>query len=318
MKTYSVNKQDEGQTLEKYVKKVLSNAPLGFIYKLFRKKDIRINNHWEDKKAIVHDGDIVSIYITDAQFEEFNQIKVVEPSLELEPMIVYEDENVLIVNKPRGLLVQKDKPNSKALDDMVIAYLLAKKEYLPSETFTPGPAHRIDRNTAGLVIFGKNIATLQYLMELIKDKEEIGKHYIALVKGTVETDGVVDAPLKKNEETSLVKVTSKKDGGKPAKTIYHVIKTIKDYSLLDITLVTGRTHQIRVHMAYINHPVIGDNKYGDFALNKYFEKEFGFKNQFLVASRLDFGSLRYPLSSLSKQKIEIPLPKELDEILSKI
>lgn len=320
MVQFKVSKEESGQTLEKYVKKVLNYAPLSFIYKLFRKKDIKINGHWADMKTIINEGDEIKIYATDEQLSSFTKEKELVKEDVISDLIVYEDENVLIVNKPRNLLVIKDETNQKSLNDMVLSYLYLKGEYDPKVdlAFTPGPAHRIDRNTSGLVIFGKNIKTLQYLYQVIKEKEVISKHYIALVKGIVESDGEVNAPLKKDESTNKVVVAAKNDGGKEAKTSYHVIKAFNDYTLLDLTLYTGRTHQIRVHMAYIGHPLVGDAKYGDYQVNHQFEKEYHFKNQFLHASEIHFGQLEAPLQYLSKKCFKVPLNDEFNDIINKM
>ncbi|MCR4879729.1 MAG: RluA family pseudouridine synthase [Bacilli bacterium] len=318
MKKYIVKKDESGQTLEKYVKKIMPAVPLSVIEKLFRKKDIKINGHRKDKKAIISPDDEVSIYITDADYDRFNsEKKEIVASNYIEQFIVYEDENILIVNKPRGMLVQKDKASGKALDDFVLSYLKYKNEYIEdNKAFTPGPAHRLDRNTAGLVIFGKNIATLQYLMSIMQDKNRIEKRYLALVKGKVDKPGKIDVPLKKIENKSLVKVDKVTNGAKEAITLYEPIKVYKDYTLLSVRLLTGRTHQIRVHMAYINHPVIGDNKYGDFLLNKEIEKKYGLTNQFLVANFLKFHNLDYPLDYLSEKEFEIGVPNNIVQILN--
>ena len=321
MITKNINEKESGITLEKYVRKVLNTAPLSFIYKLFRKKDIKVNGHWEKEKFVLQTGDKVSIYVSDQQIEEFNKKNDYQPNDSIKDWIIYEDKNILLINKPRGVLVQKDDHSStKALDQLVIEYMMFKGEYDPQvdEGFKPGPAHRIDRNTSGIVIFGKNHASLVYLFELLKNHELIGKHYISLVCGVVEKDGVVEAPLRKNYDQKKVVVASTKDGGKPSKTIYHVLETFKEYTLLDLTLVTGRTHQIRAHMSYIRHHVVGDTKYGDFKANNYFKKEFGFENQFLHASELHFGKLEKPLDSLSNRSFKAELPEEYKTILDKL
>ena len=319
MKQFTVSKQEEGQTLEKFVKKELPQIPLSFIYKLFRKKDVRINNHWEDKKKVVHTGDVISIYISDDKLKEFETShNIIKPSNEVEKYIIYEDDNILLINKPRGLLVQKDSASSKALDDMVLSYLYMKGEYDPTSAFTPGPSHRLDRNTAGIVIFGKNIITLQYLMNIMQDKSLIEKSYQALVKGVIKEKGEINAPLKKNSLNSLVTVASIKDGGKAATTLYEPLKIYKDFTLLNVKLLTGRTHQIRVHMAYISHPVVGDNKYGDFALNKEIESKYGFKNQFLMAYKIRFNTLEAPLDYLTNREFEVPLNHDMIQILENI
>ncbi len=321
MISYKIIDTESGQTLEKYVRKVLNTAPLSFIYKLFRKKDIKVNGHWEKEKYILNVDDEVSIYVTDVQLEEFNKKNEYQPNDSIKDWIIYEDRNIILINKPRGVLVQKDDHSSdKALDQLVIEYLMFKGEYDPQKEqgFKPGPAHRIDRNTSGIVIFGKNHASLVYLFELLKNHELIGKHYISLVCGDVEEDGVVEAPLRKNFDQKKVVVASTKDGGKPSKTIYHVLEHLNGYTLLDLTLVTGRTHQIRAHMSYIRHHVVGDTKYGDFKANNFFKKEYGFENQFLHASELHFGKLEKPLENLSSKSFKAEMPEEYKELINKL
>ena len=321
MVKYVVNEKESGQTLEKYVRKVLNTAPLSYIYKLFRKKDIKVNGHWEKEKFIINENDEITIYVSDEQIEEFNKKNDYSPNDLIKDWIIYEDKNILLINKPRGVLVQKDDhSNDKSLDQLVIEYLMFKGEYDPlkDNAFKPGPAHRIDRNTSGIVIFGKNHASLVYLFELLKNHELIGKHYISLVCGNILEDGVIEAPLRKNYDQKKVVVASVKDGGKPSKTIYHVLENFKDYTLLDLTLVTGRTHQIRAHMSYIRHHVVGDTKYGDFKVNNYFKKEFNFENQFLHARKLHFGHLNKPLDYLSSKSFKADLPEEYKEVIIKL
>ena len=321
MKKFVISSQESGLSLEKYMKKVLNTAPLSFIYKTLRKKDVKVNGHWQDGKYVLSEGDEVSIYITDDQYDTFTKPLGIKANNQIEPWIIYEDKNVLLINKPRNILVQADSSNDKALDQMVVEYLMYKGEYDPlnNRGFKPGPAHRIDRNTSGIVIFGKNRDTLAYLSSLIKNHEKIEKHYTSLVCGSIKEDGYVDAPLRKNFSTKKVVVCPIKDGAKEAKTLYHVIENIKDeYTLLDLTLVTGRTHQIRVHMSYIRHHVIGDSKYGDFKVNNRLEREYGFKNQFLHASEIRFEQLDKPLSYLSNKKFLAPMPEELNNLLDKL
>ena len=317
MQVHIVNEAEGGQTLEKYVKKILATAPLSFIYKLFRKKDVKVNGHWQDKKYIISEGEEVSIYITDSQLEEFKRQVEFKELEDISSWIIYEDNNILLINKPRGVLVQKDESDSNALDEMVISYLVNKGEYNPSRdlAFTPAPAHRIDRNTAGIVIFGKNIATLRSLSQVMQDKDKVSKTYLTLVKGNIDKRIVIDKPLLKNTKTGLVSVSN---DGKEAKTIVNPIKECGDFSLVAATLLTGRTHQIRVHLSSVDHPIIGDNKYGDYSLNKEIEKKYGFSNQFLVAYKLDFVKLDEPLKYLSGKSFKIDLPSEMNDLLSKI
>ena len=194
MKTFTVSSNESGQTLEKYVRKVLKDAPLSFIYKLFRKKDIKVNGHWEKEKYVISDGEEVSVYITDSQLDEFIKKNKEHELVNISGWIVYEDDNILIINKPRGVIVQKDDGDTTPLDEMVLSYLIEKGEYDPSKDlgYTPAPSHRLDRNTAGLVVFGKNIATLRYLSKIMQDKSLIEKKYLALVVGEVNDKGEIN------------------------------------------------------------------------------------------------------------------------------
>ena len=320
MQEYIVTRDEEGQTLEKYIKKKLKSVPLSYIYKLFRKKDIKVNGVRKDMKTVVHQNDQILVYIPDDKLDSFvNEEKDIVPSREIEPYIIYEDDNILLVNKPRGMLVQKNEKNVKSLDDLVLAYLLAKGEYDPSNSaFTPGPSHRLDRNTAGIVIFGKNTLSLQCLMQNMQDKSKIQKKYLALVKGIIKKPGEINVPLKKDSINSLVKVTPIEEGGKEAVTLYKPTKIYGDFTLLEVTLLTGRTHQIRVHMSYINHPVVGDNKYGDFVLNRDINNKYHFTNQFLIAYHLKFGDLDFPLSYLKGKEFKVDMPNDMFQILNNI
>ena len=321
MKNFIVNDKESGQTLEKYIKKVLSYAPLSFIYKLFRKKDVKVNGHWQKEKYVISEGEEIMVFVTDEQLEEFKKKYNYVASDAIKDWILYEDDNVLLINKPRGVLVQKDDGyKDKPLDQMVIEYLMFKGEYDPQNdlAFKPGPAHRIDRNTSGIVIFGKNHDALAYLFELFQKHELIGKHYLCLVTGDIQEEGTVDVPLRKNFDTKKVVVAPLSSGAKTAKTIYHPIERFGDFTLLDITLVTGRTHQIRVHMSYIRHHVVGDGKYGDFKVNNMVDREYGFKNQFLHASEVHFGQLEKPLTNLSRKSFKAEMPQEYIDLLEKL
>lgn len=314
-----IDSPSDGQKAEKFVKKYLSDAPLGFIYKSFRKKDIKLNGHWIHKDAIVHAGDTLRIYVTDQQLADFKKPREVQKKA-FPYQIVYEDNNVMIVNKPKGLLVYGDDKGVRAtLGNAVLDYLYLKGEYDPSKAaFTPSPAHRLDRNTSGLVVYGKTDAALKELTDLFKERTEIEKRYLALVVGDVDHDGEVNKPLKKFEDSGLVKVCPLAEGGKTALTRYHVLKHYGDYTLLELELVTGRTHQIRVHMASINHPVVGDGKYGDFQDCRKVRALTGLDSQFLHAAKLSFKAPGGILSALDGKTFEAPLPSSLEEVLKKL
>ena len=229
--------------------------------------------------------------------------------MDIKTIIVYEDDNLLVINKPRGLLLQQDGDNSQeSLDILVSQYLNA----------TAMPIHRLDKDTSGLCIFAKNKKVADEMGKMFNDHSQIEKHYITLVAGQVDEDGVVDAPLRKSFERKKMVVAPLKSGAKTAITRYHILEKYKDYTLLDVRLLTGRTHQIRAHMSYIRHHVVGDIKYGDYKVNNIFKREFGFENQFLHANSLKFLSLKGLLNYLNNKEFSADLPPELQEILKKL
>ena len=229
--------------------------------------------------------------------------------MNIKDAIVYEDDNLLIVNKPRGLLLQQDGNDShESLDRIVTDYLKA----------TAMPAHRLDKDTSGLCVFAKNKKSADELGKIFNDHSQIEKHYLTLVSGLIEEDGVVDAPLRKSFERKKMVVAPLKSGAKSAITKYHVLDKYKDYTLLDVEILTGRTHQIRAHMSYIRHHVVGDIKYGDYKVNNIFKREFNFENQFLHAYKLKFLDTNGPLNYLKNKEFSCDLPIELQEILKKL
>lgn len=285
---YIVSFEEANQTLEKYVKRKLEAAPLSFIYKIFRKKDVKVNGKREGLKYKVVEGDEVLIYINEQQYNDFKKSGPVAKDNDVKHWIVYEDDNILVINKPKGLLVQKDKPNGVALDAMVINYYLFKHPELNEDDFLPAPCHRIDRNTSGLVIFGKTIEVIQKLMQVFKDHDEIEKNYYALVKGQTKRYQTIKLPLVKDMESGFVKVSFDDPKRKDAISEYNLIENYGNVSLINVKIITGRTHQIRVHMSYVGYPLVGDNKYGDFNLNKTMEKKYGIKEQYLHAHEIKF------------------------------
>ena len=237
-----------------------------------------------------------------------NESKDYNSNMNIKDILIYEDNNLLILNKPRGLLLQQDGSESLSLDNIVSIYL----------NMTAMPAHRLDKDTSGICVFAKNKKTADELGKIFNDHCQIEKHYLTLVFGQIGEDGVVDAPLRKSFERKKMVVAPIKSGAKPAITKYHPVKNFKDYTLLDIELLTGRTHQIRAHMSYIRHHVVGDIKYGDYKVNNIFKREFGFENQFLHAYKLKFLDIKGPLNYLKNKEFSCSLPLELEEILKKL
>lgn len=319
MREIVIKKNDAGQRIDKYIRKYMSEAPLSFIYKTFRKKDIKINGKWVNIDYILKENDVLKIYVNDSVIEEFYSQKPIE-LLKFNHEIIYEDENVLIVNKPAGLLVHGDEKEKRiTLSNQVLSYLYQKGEYDPSKDvgFTPAPAHRLDRNTSGIVVFGKNIAALQSLLEMFKEKKYINKIYYALVIGNVKKNGVIETSLLKDQTTGIVKVVEKKtEGAKSAITKYYVKEKFGQYTLLEVQLLTGRTHQIRVHLSYIGFPLAGDAKYGNFKANKEFKEKFNYESQFLHAKSITFNQGIGVLQYLAGRTFEASLGKKEQNIIN--
>lgn len=315
---FNITEKDEGQRIDKFLRRMLNEAPLSFIYKMFRQKDVKINGKKAKIDTILRNGDVVDIYLKEALLEKFHsevKLRPVKPNFP----ILYEDENILVINKPRGLLVHGDEGEKRiTLQNMVLNYLSAKGEWDPKalDGFIPSPAHRLDRNTSGIVLFGKNLASLNALIALFRERDQIAKKYTLLVRGTIDEKGKIDFPLLKDSAKRMVKVGRIEKGAKPALTKYVRLKAYPvGFSLVEAELLTGRTHQLRVHFAAIGHPIVGDSKYGDFKVNEQFEKMYGLKNQFLHAAYFKFLHPEGILSYLSEKSFTAPLPEKEEKIL---
>jgi 23S rRNA pseudouridine955/2504/2580 synthase len=288
MKTLVVNKNDGGQRLDKFLSKKFKSLPMSLMNKYIRKKDIKINGKRAENSTMLSEGDVITLYIPEEFFgssPKADSFKSLNPDLK----IVYEDENILIVDKPAGLICHSDdKEMHNTLIDNIKAYLYQKGEYDSNleNSFAPSLCNRIDRNTCGLVIAAKNAETLRVVNYLIKEKK-IRKTYLAVVHGRfTEKSGVYRSYMKKDQSRNIV--FSKKErldsSYKEAITEYNVVDYFDGLSLVEINLITGRTHQIRVHFSDNGHPLLGDGKY---SVNKT-DREKGFKFQALCAYKLKF------------------------------
>lgn len=304
-----ISSNDQNKRLDKFVKKYLSKAPDSFIYKLFRKKDVKVNKKPKPIDYITQVGDVITIYITKEQEESFIEKKNVETSSSMDFKVIYEDDNILVVNKPTNLLVHDgdDKlKNDDTLTKQVLNYLISTNAYNPSKEniFIPALAHRIDRNTSGLVVFGKTSIALQELFKAFKNHDGMDKEYETLVCGKVTEKGKIEAKLIKNEKTKIVNVDEA--NGLKALTLYTPIKVYEDVSLLSVKILTGRTHQIRVHLKHINHPLVGDQKYGN-RNSDMLAKKYHMNGYFLHAKKLCFHNLENELAYLNDKEFVAPL-----------
>ncbi len=301
MKQVVIDKNDSGQRLDRFLKKYLSEASQSFIYKMLRKKRIKLNNKKAEPNTILSEGDIIQFYLSEETLEKFKASNQIKKS-SLVPNIIYEDENILLINKPVGILSHSaNKEYGNNIVDSMIHYLTTKEEYNPriEKTFKPSICNRLDRNTSGIIIGAKNSEALRIMNASIKEGS-VHKYYKTIVKGIVKEEGIIEAYLSKDEDKNMVKIIE--DGKEDAKRIITKIKVLKrsnDYSLLEIELITGRTHQIRAHLSSIGHPIIGDIKYGDRRVNELFKKNYGLESQFLHAYKVEFSKVESPLDYLN-------------------
>ena len=286
MKTFIINENDSGQRLDKFIAKAVKNLPKNLMYKYIRLKRIKINGKRCEISTRLNVGDEIQLYINDEFFEtpKDDSFMSVSPSID----VIYEDENIILVDKPSGLVVHEDADNSiDTLINRIKRYLYDKKEYDPNNelSFTPALCNRIDRNTSGIVICAKNAESLRVLNEKIKNRE-LHKYYLCVCLGILgKKQDTLKNYLFKDEKSKTVHIeNTKRPCNKQILTKYKVLKEKNNLSLIEIDLLTGRTHQIRAHMAYIGHPLLGDGKYG---INKV-NKKYSVTVQALCAYRLAF------------------------------
>jgi 23S rRNA pseudouridine955/2504/2580 synthase len=362
MEIVTIGANEAGQRLDRFLKKYLRAAPLSLVYRLVR-KNVKVNGERKGIDYMVAEGDELALYIDGARLDELARRDpgaagqsapgggfLRRPKVQFK--VCYEDENILAVSKPYGLLTHGDGREKKdTLVNQVIGYLADRGEYDPAaeRLFTPSPTGRLDRNTSGIVVFGKNAKAVRDFNRMVTAEDAVEKYYLTLALGAIEEELTLDGSIVKDEARNRVSVASSggtrepsdglvrsaatdsggvvraegpsaRDGGpapvaRPSVTVVRPLERYGDkgarYTLAEVWLVTGRPHQIRAHLAAAGHPVIGDPKYGDGAVNRHFAERYGLTAQFLHAHRLEIkegcGSLEY----LAGAVIESPLPRRL-------
>ena len=304
IRRFVINANDAGQRLDKYLTKAVRLLPQSLLYKYLRLKRIKVNGKKSEIRYRLQEGDVVELYINDEFFSEKAPDFLGAPP---EVRTVYEDGNILLADKPQGLIVHEDQGETvDTLINRVKHYLYRKGEYDPGKetSFAPALCNRIDRNTGGIVIVAKNAEALRILNEAIRNRE-IEKFYLCLVKGTPEPRSAILTHYHRKDEAEnkAVIYDHPRPDTKTMITKYTVLQSNGRYSLVEVELKTGRTHQIRAHMAYIGHPLVGDGKYASNAA----EKKKGFDCQALYSYKLRFAFREeHALSYLNGRTFQVP------------
>lgn len=294
MREIIVGKNEDNQRLDRFLKKYLDDAPNSFIYKMIRKKNIELNRSRAKPEDMIFEGDKIQLFLAEKTIEKFQKEKE-EIRSKIIPNIIYEDENIILINKESGVLSHGTRSGEfeENIVDSMISYLIQKGDYVPrlERTFTPSICNRLDRNTSGLVIGAKTYQALRDI-NMATRRGRLGKFYKTIVMGELREEFTDTAHLLKDEDKNMVSVEEYDlEGSKEIRTHIKPLKVSDGYSLLEIQLLTGRTHQIRGHLSSLGYPVIGDRKYGDDSTNKRFKLGYGLENQWLHAYKIEFDGL---------------------------
>jgi 23S rRNA pseudouridine955/2504/2580 synthase len=360
MREIKINDNEAGKRLDKFLSQYFTGTTMGFLFKMLRKKNIVLNKKKASGKELLQKGDVISVFFSDETFDKFANkfANASDASSDAGPKdlsgvfkeyenaykrfgeleIIYEDENILLINKPAGILSQKAEPKDLSLNEWLIGYLLAK-ENIPKDslvTFRPSVCNRLDRNTSGIVICSKSLQGARGMAQGLKDRS-IHKYYSTIVSGKITENAHISGYLIKDEKNNKVRLIDEKEAknlknADKIETSYEVLRYLKlqpqgtdgkkvntglenmFFSELSVCLITGKPHQIRAHLSSTGHPIIGDSKYGNSNINKFFRDYAGLKYQLLHAGRLEFPEFFGELSNLSGKIFEAGLSPEYIKI----
>lgn len=336
MQSVIIGNNQAGQRLDKFLRKYLPQAGSGFLYKMLRKKNITLNGKKAEGSEILQLEDEIRFYFSDETFAMFagkevtpiNNNDYLQAYQKLQGInILLETADVLIVDKPAGILTQKAEAQDLSLNEWLIGYLLHSEQIteVQLQTFRPSVCNRLDRNTSGIVLCGKSLKGSQTLSRMIKERE-IGKFYRTVCMGKLDQSAKLEGYLNKNPKTNKVTLSKNvphKDNDYQQDssyicTHYRPISHTDQYTLLEVELITGKTHQIRAHLASTGHPLIGDYKYGIRSKNDLFKKQFGLEYQLLHAYRIEFPDTCPELPDLAGKSVVAEYPKQFRLIMQKL
>ena len=307
MREFTIGKNESGQRFDKYLFKLLKNAEHGLLFKQLRNKNIVLNGNKAKGNEILRENDVVRVFMSEDTINKFiGTVEQTNINDELVLDVVYEDEDVILADKPAGVLSQKADNNDVSMNEYLISYLcnngLSKESLL---TFKPAFCNRLDRNTSGMMVGGKSLKGLQVMSRIIKDRS-IGKYYLAIVKGRVVKGDSIHGYLVKDEKTNTVTIHGNpSEGAEEIHTNYEPVEIKDNMTLLRVRLITGKTHQIRAHLASIGHPILGDPKYGDMEFNRMNKA----RRQMLHSYEVVFPKLD-EIESISGKSFKTEFPKD--------